>query len=123
MLCSRYHPGVCHILIRVKSRVSTVGLRNLGLQHPGAFATAIPDVIAHDLAALGVHRHPNPLLVRLVLDEARHFVGFDFEALDHDVRIARDRLDMGMIGQRFKIIDNKAREPLEFAPHSAMNAV
>jgi hypothetical protein len=67
-------------------------------QFPGAFATAIPDVKANDLAALGVHCQPNPLLVRLVLYEAGHVVGFDLKALDHDVRVTRDRHDIEMIG-------------------------
>jgi hypothetical protein len=44
-------------------------------------------------------------------DEARHVVDFDFKALDHDVRGARDRFDMQMIGQRLKLGDNTRQQP------------
>jgi hypothetical protein len=84
VLCSRNHTSVHHILICIKGRVSTVPLWNVSPQFPGAFATAISKVKANDLAALGVHRQLYPLLVRLVLYEARHFVGFDLKALNHD---------------------------------------
>ena len=82
--------------------VREVDLRNLGSQFPGAFATAISDVTANDLAALGVHRQPNPLLARLILYDAHHFVGFDLKALNHDGRVARDRLHIEMIGQGWR---------------------
>jgi hypothetical protein len=97
------------------------GFKSSSEQHL-SFTTAISDMKANDLAALGIHCQPNPLLVRLVLYEARHFVGFDLKALDHDVRVAGDRLDIEMIGQGFKAVDNKAQEPLEFDSHGATNA-
>ena len=42
--------------------------------------------------------------------------------LDHDVRVVGDRLDIEMIGQGFKAVDNKAQELLEFDSHGATNA-
>ncbi len=110
-----------HILVRIKSGMLTVRLRNLFPQLPGAFAAAVPDVQANDVATLGVHRHPYPLLVRLLLHKTRHCVGFDLKTLDHDGRGARDRLDIAMIGQRLKLGDTKPQQPCESYPHRPAN--
>lgn len=121
MLRSGDDPNIDDILVRIKRRLLTIGFRNVSPQLPGAFATAIPDVKANDLAALGVHRQPYPLLVRLLLHETRHFVGFHLKTLDHDVRSARDRHDIQMIGQRLKLGNDKLQQPFESHPRRPAN--
>jgi hypothetical protein len=62
----------------------------------------------HDLTCLGVHRDPNPLLVGLLLHEARHFVRFYPEALNHHIWMSGNGLNVQMIGQRLNAVDQKA---------------
>ena len=103
VLCSGNDTDIDHILVRITRRLLTIDFRNVGPQLPSPFATAIPDVKGNDLTALGLHCKPSPLLVRLLLHETRHFIGFDLKRLDHDVRVTRDRLDIEMIGQSLKL--------------------
>ena len=106
-----------HLLVRIKRRLLTVCLGNLGPQLLGTLAAAITDVKRNDLSRFDIHCQPNLLLVLLLLDKARHLVGFDLQTLNHDIVVARDRLDIAMIRQRLKAIDDKAQEPLEPYPH------
>jgi hypothetical protein len=76
----------------------------------------------NDLARLGVHGEPNPVFVRLLLHEAAHLIGFHLQALDHDVLVARDRLDMQMIRQSLKTVDDEPQEPLESHPDGTADA-
>jgi len=101
------HAFVDHILIRIKHRLLTACLWNLCPQAPGTLTTTIADVKSNDLARLRAHAEPNPLFVRLLLHEAAHFIGFHLQALDHDVHVARDRLDMQMIRQGLKTVDDE----------------
>ena len=122
VLCSGNDTDIDHILVRIKRRLLTRNLRNVGPQLPGTFATAIPDVEANDLAALGIHRQPYPLLVHLLLHKTCHCVGFDLKTLDHNVCITRDRLDIEMVGQRLKLGDEKLQQPFESHPHRPANS-
>jgi hypothetical protein len=97
MLRSGNYPLIHHILIGVKRGVLTVRLGNLCPQSFGTPATAVPHVKGNDLATPGIHGNPNPLLIRLCLHEAAHFIRFHLKALNHDVAAAGDRLDMKMI--------------------------
>ncbi len=104
---------VDHIVIRVERGGLTIRLRNHGPQLLDAFTTAVTHMERNDLASFGVHREPNPLRIGLLLDKACHCVGFNFEALDHHILVARDRLDMPMIRQGLETGDDKSQEPLE----------
>ena len=84
--------------------------------------TAIADVKGNDLARLGVHGEPNPLFVRVLLHEAAHFIGFHLQALEHDVRMACDRLDMQMVRQGLKTVGDETQEPLESHSNGTANA-
>lgn len=95
--------------------------RNLRPQLLGTLAATIADVKRNDLTGFGVHRQPYPLLVRLLLHEASHLVGFDFEALDDHILVARDRLDMHMVRQGLKTVDHKAQQPFESRLHRTAN--
>jgi hypothetical protein len=101
-------PLIHHMLIGVKCGVVTVHQRNLDPQTLGTLAAAIPHMKGNDLTCLGVHRDPNPLLVALLLHEARHFVRFDLKALNHPVLVRGDGLNVQMIRQRLNAVDEKA---------------
>jgi hypothetical protein len=74
------------------------------------------------LTCLGVHGDPDPLLVRFLLDEAGHLIGFHLQTSDHDVAMAGDRLDVEMIRQGLEALDEKAQQPLEGDAYRATNA-
>jgi len=82
----------------------------------------IAHVKGNDLASLGIHGNPHPLLMGFPLHEARQFIGFHFKALDQHIAGTRDGLDMQMIRQSFKALDEKAQEPLEGDAHRTTNA-
>ena len=65
-LC-RDDPLVGVVLIRMEGRPFAVYYGDVGLQRFSAVATAIPDVKRNDLACLGIHGDPHPLLVRFLL--------------------------------------------------------
>jgi hypothetical protein len=73
----------------------------------GTRAAAIAHVKGNDLAGLGIHSDPHPLLVGFFLHEAGQFIGFHFKSRDQDIVLAGDRLDMQMIRQRCKALDEK----------------
>jgi hypothetical protein len=79
-------------------------------------------VKGNHLAALGIHRDPDPRLIRFFLHEAAHFIGFHLKASNHDVAAIGDRLDVEMIRQCLNALDQKAQEPLELNLHGATNA-
>src|SRR5215831_10358540 len=64
VLRRRNHFLIDHILIRVKRGVVPVGWRNLGPQVLATRVAAIAHVKRNDLAGLGIHSDPDPLLVR-----------------------------------------------------------
>jgi hypothetical protein len=113
VLRRRNHLLIHHILIRVKGRVLTVRLRHLGPQLLGTRVAAIAHVKHNDLAGLGIHGNPHPLFVGFLLDKAGQFIGFHLQSLDQHIVLTGDGLDMQMIRQRCKALDEKAQEPLE----------
>jgi len=76
---------------------------------------------SNDLARGGVHGDPYPLLVSLFLDKAGHLISFHLKPLDHHILFAGDRLDVQMIRQDLKALDEKAQEPLEGDTHRTTN--
>ena len=99
----------------------TVRLRHLRPQVLGTRVAAIAHVEGNDLAALGIHGDPDPLLVGLLLHKARHFIRFHLKALDYHVTVPSDGVDMEMVRQRLNTLDQKAQEPLETDTHGAAN--
>ena len=79
---SRDDALVHFILVRVKSGVFMINLRNLSPQGVGVFTAPIAHVKRNDLARSGVHGQPNPLFVGLFLNEAPHFVAFSLQFVD-----------------------------------------
>jgi hypothetical protein len=116
------YPCVHHILIGVKRGGLTIDLRNLCPQSLGTLTATITHVKGNHLTCLGVHGEPNPLLVRLPLDEAGHFVGFHCKPLNHHIAVTAHRLDMQMIRQGLEALHQKAQEPLELDTHGATDA-
>jgi len=98
-----------HILIRVKRGVLTVGLWNLLPQVLGTRVATIAYVKGNNLAGLNIHGDPHPLLIGYLLHKAGHFIGFYCKARDQDIVLTGDRLDMQMIRQRVKALDQKAQ--------------
>ena len=113
MLRRRNHLRIYDILIRVKRGVLTVGVRNLRPQVLGTCMAAIADVKSNDLAGLGIHSDPYPLLVGFFLHKAGQFIRFNLKALDEHIVLTGDRLDMQMVRQGCKALDEKAYKPLE----------
>jgi hypothetical protein len=122
MLCRRHDTFVHHLLIRVQHGVLALCSRNLGPQALGTLAAAIPAMEGHHLTRLGIHGDPDPLRVRLLVDKTGHFIRFHLQALDHDVLMAHDGLDIHMVRSGLKAGDEKAQEPLESDTHRATNA-
>ena len=100
---------VYHIWIRMKGGVSTIGFGNLAPPLPSILTAAIINVKRNGLARVDIHGQPNPLFVCLVLHQARHFVGFHFETLDHDISMVRDCLHIQRVWQSFKTGDDKSQ--------------
>src|SRR5262249_47475732 len=78
----------------------------------GTFAAAIPHMKSDHLAARGIHGDPDPRLVGLLVDKAGHCIRFHLQALDHDVLLAGDGLDVEMIRQCLQALDEKTQQPL-----------
>jgi hypothetical protein len=122
VLCSGNHPFIHHILIGVKRGVPTVRIRNLGLQALGTLTATITYMKGNHLAALGIHGDPNPLLIRLFLDEAAHFIRFHLKPPYHHITVIGDGLDMEMIRQCLEALDQETQERLEFDTHRTTDA-
>jgi len=101
--------------------VLTVRLWDLGPPVLGALMAAIAHVKGNDLACLGIHGDPHPLLMGFLLHKAGQFIGFDFKPLHQHIVRAGDELDMQMIRQGCKALDEKTQEPLEGDPYRATN--
>src|SRR5215475_5695130 len=122
MLRRGNHPFVHDIVVGVKCGALTISHRHLCPEALGTPTTAVPYVKRNHLAACGIHRDPDPLLVRLLLHEATHFVRFYLQASNHNLAVASDGLDMEMIRQRLNTVNQKAQEPLGTHTDSATNA-
>jgi hypothetical protein len=101
----------------MKRGALTVRIRNLCPQLRGALTATITHMKGNHLAGLGIHRDPDPLLIRLFLDEAAHFIRFHLKPLNHHVTVTGDWLDMKMIRQCLEALDQETSEPLEVDPH------
>jgi hypothetical protein len=99
--------------MRVKRGVLTVGWQHLGPQVLGTCGAATAHVKGNDLACLGIHGDPHPLLIGFLLHKAGHFIGFYLGPLPQHIGCTGDGLDMQMIRQRCKALDEKAQKPLE----------
>jgi hypothetical protein len=73
------HALVGFVLIRMEPGLLTVPQRNLGPQLFGSLTTPVAHVKRDDLARLGIHSNPQPLLVRLLSYKAPQLVGFGFQ--------------------------------------------
>jgi hypothetical protein len=122
MLRRRNHAFVYYILVGVKCGVLTIGHRNLCPEALGTPTTAVPHVKRDHLAACGIHCDPDPLLVRLLLHKAAHFIRFHLQVSNHALAVAGDGLDVEMIRQRLNTVTQKAQEPLETHTDGATNA-
>src|SRR5437870_9659178 len=81
----RNHTLIHLIEIRVEYRLLLIRLRYVGPQLFSTLPTSVPDVEGDDLARLGIHRDPDPLLVGFLLYEAPHRIGFRFQAGHYDL--------------------------------------
>ena len=116
------HLRIYDILSWVKCGVVTVRLRNLRPQLLGTRVAAIAHVEGDDLAGLGIHGDPHPLLIGFRLHKTGQFIGFYLQPLPQSIVCTGDEGDMQMIRQRCKALDKKAQEPLEGDTHRATNA-
>jgi hypothetical protein len=99
-----------------------VCIRNLGPQALDTLTATITHMKGNHLAALGIHGDPNPLLIRLFLDEAAHFIRFHLKPLYHHITVIGDGLDMEMIRQCLEALDQETQERLEFDTHRTTDA-
>jgi hypothetical protein len=49
----------------------------------------IADVKGNDLAGLGIHGGSDPVLVRLLPDEAPHLIGFGFQSMNRHIMLQK----------------------------------
>jgi hypothetical protein len=103
-----HHPFVYYVLIGVKRSMLTVCFGHLRPQSLGTPAAAVTHVKGNHLAALAIHSDPDPLLVRLLLHEASHGIRFHLKASHHDGAVTGGGLDVEMIRQGLKALDQKA---------------
>jgi hypothetical protein len=76
MLRRGNHPSVHDRLVGVTCGVLTIGHRHRCPEARGTPTTTVPHVKRHHLAACGIHREPDPRLVRFLLHNAAHVIGF-----------------------------------------------
>jgi hypothetical protein len=123
VLGRRNDTSIGFLLIRVKGGLLTICRRDIGPQLGCTFATPIANMEGHVLARGGVHRQPQPLLIRLLLDNATHFVRLNVRSLvDH--RIWRgDGPYMQMVWQGGKACAHKVHKPPNAHTHHTANPV
>jgi hypothetical protein len=103
-LGNSFMPGSGHhtlgglIAIRKARHLRTVCHGNLRPELFGTFPTTIPDVTRNSLARLGIHGHPEPLLVGLLSHQAAHVIGFRLQLLHDPIARTSEELDMQVIG-------------------------
>ena len=106
----RRHDLCIHpIVIRGKCGVLTVGVREPRPQVLGTRVAAITPMKGNALAGRGIHGDPHPLLMGFFLHEAGQCIGFHCKALEQDIVLAGDRVDMQMIRQCLKALDEKTQ--------------
>jgi len=66
---------------------------------------AIIHVEGNNLACLGIHGDPHPLLIGFLLHKAGQFSGFHLQPLYQHITGTRDGLDMQMIRQGLEALD------------------
>jgi hypothetical protein len=88
----------------------------------GTRVAAIAHVQGDDLAGLGIHSDPHPLLVGFLLHKAGEFIGFHLQPLYQHIAGTGDGLDMEMIRQGLEALDQKTQEPLEGDAHRPTDA-
>jgi hypothetical protein len=123
VLGRRNDASIGFLLIRVKGGLLTICCRDIGPQLGCIFATPIANMEGHVLARGGVHRQPQPLLIRLLLDKATHFVRLNVRSLD-DHRIWRGYGPyMQMVWQGWKACAHKVHKPPNAHTHHTANPV
>ena len=80
-----HHALVGLIVIRMEYSLLVVLYGDIGPQLFGAVTTAITNMKRHDLARLGVHGHPDPWLMSLLLHKAPYLIRFGFQPSEHHV--------------------------------------
>jgi hypothetical protein len=83
-LC-RDDPLIGVALIRMAGYPFAVYYGDVGPQRFGAVATGTPDVKRNDLAGLGIHSHPDPLLMGFLLHNAPQLIGFGCQRSNRDI--------------------------------------
>jgi hypothetical protein len=80
-------------------------------------------VKGNDLPGGSVEGQPQPLLVRLSLHKAVHFVGFRLDPSDDHLAGMAWRLDMQMGRRRLKAVNHKVHEPPDTDANRTANTV
>jgi hypothetical protein len=113
----RNDPVIGVVLIRMEGSPFAVYHGDAGPQRFGTVRTTIPDVKCYDLACLGIHSHPDPLLIGFRLHKAPHLIGFGFQLLNHDVCWLPRQLDVEVVGTGRKALHDKVQEPCQTDAH------
>jgi hypothetical protein len=111
------------VLSRGKGGLLTICRQDVGPQLCCALTTPIANMEGNDLAHCTVHCQPKPLLVRLLLDNAAHFVCLDAQSLDDHRRWRGYGLDIQMVGQSRKAGSHKVHKPSDAHTHHTANPV
>jgi hypothetical protein len=95
----------------------SIHLGNLGPQLCSTFTASATNVERNNLARVGIHRNPDPWLVRLLPDEAPHLIGLGFQSSDDHVYWTDGELGIEVVGTGCKAFGHKAQEPREADTH------
>jgi hypothetical protein len=110
MTIRREHSWVGVILLRMTRGLFAVYQRNFGPELLGTVTTPIPHVERDDLAGSGVHRDPNPLLVRLFLPTTPQLIRFGFQASKHHICWTLWESDRSVIRTRRTALHDNVQE-------------
>ena len=101
----------------MECRLFTVDRRNVRPELLATRATPISHMKRNDLAGGRIHGDPNPLFVRLLLDEAPHLIGFRFQPRHHHGERPGWGLGMQVIGTSRETFHQKVQQPGETHPN------
>ena len=123
VLGRRNDASIGFLLIRLKGGLLTICCRDVGPQLGCTFATPIANMEGHVLARGSVHRQSQPWLIRLLLDNATHFVHLNVRSLD-DHHIWRGYgLYMQMVWQGWKAGAHTVHKPPDAHTQHTANPV
>jgi len=111
------HAFIDFILVGMACRLCTVDRRHVRPELLATRATPLSPMQRNDLAGGRIHGDPNPLLVRLLLDEAPHLIGFRCQPRHPHGERPGGGLGMQVLGTSRATFHQKVQQPGETHPN------